>query len=295
MNDNQTFSTWDAEIHQAPDQRKRIASAKSSKTTPSSVDKERMSAVFPGSGKKPYFTTLDSCSCGDFLRRQLPCKHIYRLAIELGVLNEAAEQGVNKNTLDAMQFSLKEAVGELENLSEESQLTVKSFLYLDATQHDKFPILAESVGDDLMGCKLLELTDSPITALQMFKRRDLIAALDKNQVTGFKRNMSTAALSQWCLDNVENVMGMIPKTYVFRFSDYFRKARRKTYSYLLRKFDWDEYLDEDMNTVEYPHGAQFGSSPDICYFPDDEITQLLTLYGHNRCLNGYHAVPETNS
>jgi len=33
-----------------------------------------------------YQTTLSDCTCGDFQERKLPCKHIYRLAVELGLI-----------------------------------------------------------------------------------------------------------------------------------------------------------------------------------------------------------------
>ena len=130
MEDTKTFSIWEAEIHQLPDQLKRITSAKSAKVTPASIDQETMTGTFPGSGANPYLTTLDSCTCGDFRHRKLPCKHIYRLAIELGMLDESAESGVNKNTLKAMQFSLEDAVGILENLTDQSQNMIKAFLQI---------------------------------------------------------------------------------------------------------------------------------------------------------------------
>ena len=120
-----TFGKWPEEIHISEDQLSRIKSATSAKTTPMSIDKDSMTGIFSGSGKEPYQVNLDSCTCGDFHRRKLPCKHIYRLAIELGVLNIRAESGVNKNS----QISLEAAVGELENLCDESQQTIKSFLY----------------------------------------------------------------------------------------------------------------------------------------------------------------------
>lgn len=51
------------------------------------INKEAETAIFGGSGKRPYYTTLDSCTCQDFGMRHLPCKHIYRLAHELGKFN----------------------------------------------------------------------------------------------------------------------------------------------------------------------------------------------------------------
>lgn len=76
------------DIHSQPDQVKRIASAKSPKTKPISVDHDAQTGIFAGSGKKPYETTLTSCTCRDYFVRRLPCKHIYRLMIELNLLEE---------------------------------------------------------------------------------------------------------------------------------------------------------------------------------------------------------------
>lgn len=41
---------------------------------------------FKGSGKNPYIVTLDNCSCGDFIRYHKPCKHMFSLAINLGIV-----------------------------------------------------------------------------------------------------------------------------------------------------------------------------------------------------------------
>lgn len=40
-----------------------------------------------GNPKDIYTVTLLKCECMDFKNRHLPCKHIYRLALELGVIN----------------------------------------------------------------------------------------------------------------------------------------------------------------------------------------------------------------
>lgn len=66
-----------------PEQIKRMKSAKSAKMAPVSIDYMGQTALFAGSGKKPYETTVDSCTCRDFFVRRLPCKHIYRLRMEL--------------------------------------------------------------------------------------------------------------------------------------------------------------------------------------------------------------------
>lgn len=71
------------DIDSQPDQIKRMEKAKEAKCTPLSIDFNSKTAIFGGSGKKPYETTIDSCTCRDYFVRRLPCKHIYRLRMEL--------------------------------------------------------------------------------------------------------------------------------------------------------------------------------------------------------------------
>lgn len=82
---NITFGKWDDSIHQLPEQHDRMIRARSATTTPDNVDKESQTAVFKA-GK--YHVTLNSCTCVDFMRNKRPCKHIYRLAMELGLLED---------------------------------------------------------------------------------------------------------------------------------------------------------------------------------------------------------------
>ena len=76
-----SFGPWPEYIHDDPDQRKRMASATKSALTPVEIYEDG-SAQFSGRSGK-YITTLESCQCGDFISRRLPCKHMYRLAYEL--------------------------------------------------------------------------------------------------------------------------------------------------------------------------------------------------------------------
>lgn len=71
------------DIDSTKEQRERQEKAMSKKYQPLSIDYINKTAVFAGSGKKPYETTLDSCTCRDFFLRKLPCKHIYRLRFEI--------------------------------------------------------------------------------------------------------------------------------------------------------------------------------------------------------------------
>ena len=81
------------DIDSAPEQIKRQARAGEKKCDPISVDYDFRTGVFAGSGKTPYATTEDSCTCRDFFVRRLPCKHIYRLRMELQAHNTETTGG----------------------------------------------------------------------------------------------------------------------------------------------------------------------------------------------------------
>lgn len=85
-NFKEIWAQWD-ECHTSADQLKRQKSSSEKKLTPISVDPSQGAGIFRGSGKSDYSTTLSDCSCVDFVRRKLPCKHMYRLAYELSLFN----------------------------------------------------------------------------------------------------------------------------------------------------------------------------------------------------------------
>lgn len=83
----QAWPDWDYSIHSDTDQERRQVRA-ASYTSPFVLDKETRTARFISSvsASQCYNTSLSQCDCLDFQRRHLPCKHIYRLAMELGLI-----------------------------------------------------------------------------------------------------------------------------------------------------------------------------------------------------------------
>lgn len=59
--------------------------AKNGEVTPLHVYPEIKAAVFAGSTGGKYRTTLKKCSCPDFQKRGVPCKHMYYLADKCGL------------------------------------------------------------------------------------------------------------------------------------------------------------------------------------------------------------------
>lgn len=72
----------------------RHKSALAKEMTPVRVDKENCTAFFTGSEGNIYSTSMEQCSCPDFAINGFgqPCKHMIRLAMELGVIPSTGMQ-----------------------------------------------------------------------------------------------------------------------------------------------------------------------------------------------------------
>lgn len=82
------FGGWPEEMHSDFEQVKRIESAKKLKKDVVSINTEEGRVLVQGSAADPYEATLQECTCPDFAIRQAPCKHMYYLAGEMGLLGD---------------------------------------------------------------------------------------------------------------------------------------------------------------------------------------------------------------
>ena len=87
--DGPSFGSWDVSIHGADGQDLRFDRAMFQNITIRSYDPAAGSAEILGTRGESYETTLDTCTCEDFQRRGLPCKHIYKLALARGYSPDA--------------------------------------------------------------------------------------------------------------------------------------------------------------------------------------------------------------
>lgn len=75
------WSIWDASVHQAEGQADRMCRALE-QGLPVLGRSKSGAYIVQGSTGTPYEVTFGSCTCEDFDRRRLPCKHIYSLAMK---------------------------------------------------------------------------------------------------------------------------------------------------------------------------------------------------------------------
>lgn len=167
------IDVWDSSIHSDPEQIKRQKSAVSAKLTPVSIDPTLCSGSFKGSRASNYLTTLNSCTCVDFVRRKLPCKHIYRLAHELNQFR----LGNSVSSASSTVLTKSEAMKLITSvLSEEEQKNFSCFCYICKNNNAGEMLFESSFADKLLSNNLAqEVTDIPI----------LLSHLHMNEVRKF--------------------------------------------------------------------------------------------------------------
>ena len=102
------FGEWPADIHLDFEQVKRIQSGlKIGDQDVASVDLSAGTIRIQGSAPEPYETSLSSCDCEDFARRELPCKHIYALAERMGLLKWDAPKRSGKEAKEAFSSDME--------------------------------------------------------------------------------------------------------------------------------------------------------------------------------------------
>lgn len=240
------FGGWPVDIHNSKDQQKRLESAAKAEVTPISVDGEEQRAVFFGSGKEPYQTTLTTCTCSDF-RRRLPCKHIYRLAMELGEIEADFQIGESKGERLARQLAFEDAMQEIEKLSDAAQRHVCAMLDMcyHSIEHRQsaVPCMDESIAAELRGCKIMEEKGYPYhrAIWSMDKGEIYKHILDTGKECHLSRTAAKEKMLDWLAENLESVPEDFPQAASFAFIKPFDKAQKKTFDYLRYKYGEVDY------------------------------------------------------
>jgi len=239
--DIMNFSLWDNAVHEDGEQLKRIATAKKADTTPASIDRENKTAVFKGSGKEPYITTLESCSCRDFFVRKLPCKHIYRLALEL----EGADvkQGINKNEYAELPCDIFALPAESQSILYE--MCVSKIYHGDnifAFERDEFSEALFYNGFCVQSVPTLET----VSALPLPSIKRIIHASCPDMEGLPKKSAQTKSVIAWVSANIESIIPLIDKRFMFlEFTEHADKHKVTIHRRLAKIYGSSTPRDED--------------------------------------------------
>ena len=117
------FTDENKELHQEDEQKRRQKSAL--KLRLDFIDRENQSGKI-----KNYDIYLDSCSCVDFIMRQKPCKHMYRLASDLGIFKLDEKIKIEKLSRSDIEEERKAFKERINQLSESAQRVLQNIVSL---------------------------------------------------------------------------------------------------------------------------------------------------------------------
>ena len=261
------LKTWPAETHETEYAAKRIKSAKSAKLTPVQISQEDLYGYFQGEHGR-YETFLDYCSCGDFRRSKLPCKHIYRLAMELGVMNEEFKSDVlHIITPKSEKMSLDEVIDIVEGLSKDVQKQLLQMAVDYGKGEKRFEYPLTPIIEALLQSGLIvyaseekkSVLDGPVYVLR--------GALDRLGIA-YDKKMKAVELKKYCRENLTEVLPPIVSLTFFG-----SVPVKNVHLYLHRKYD--VYVDYDMT-----HWELDGVPLLETQLPDDAITAQLIKRGY---------------
>ncbi len=265
---NKIWDKW-RDVHSENEQVKRLESAKSAKCTPIQIFKEDCYGYFQGSSGR-HETFLDSCSCIDFNRRKRPCKHMYRLAIELNLIYSDVNSDIRQINIpksDAIPFS--DAIKIIELLDEDSQRILLGILNVDAYYR---PCIKNHSLTRLISSGIVFEEPDNMAILSHYPRNEINSRISTLNVS-FNKNMRHEKLIDWC---IENISDEIPELFFEVTSvviqNTYKPIENKIKRYLSRKYDTSQYFDDNGNFIELRKIET--------ELPDDDITNLLIKYGH---------------
>lgn len=152
----------------------RHKSALNKKETPLRIFTESNSGIFAGSDGSFYKTTLGDCTCPDFAiqGRLQPCKHMIRLAMELGVIESEGMQSDRDAAL------VKYHLGSLRDFFKTGQMqqvipVAQIFLSIVDGSAVSIPDDAFSASMDLASigdCPLFEVTSDAVRIVKKYEK-----------------------------------------------------------------------------------------------------------------------------
>lgn len=193
------------DIDSQPDQLKRQKSALKCKII--EIDKENKKALFKGSGKNPYETTLDTCTCRDFVVRNLPCKHIYRLRMEFENPNISEEV----EEFESNHFDKEYAKEIFKNFSRDA---ASDFIYTLGYDWISSKKLENESIKELLNSELVNTTKNLNTTLNFLTKKELNMICDEYKISyksnTLKSDLIKSVINGLDAESAENLSQKIP-------------------------------------------------------------------------------------
>lgn len=225
-------NTWPPETHTTEYALKRIKSAKSAKLTPIKIDTTDSYGYFQGAHGR-YETFLDTCPCGDFRRAKLPCKHIYRLAIELGLMDVEVESDANAIVLPQNErVDFEDVIHILDSLSDKAKYELAE---IAKTNWSPVNILMNSSIQELLMAGIIVDAKPENHEIGNAKKTEYAALLDSENIP-YDKTATKNELKELCIKYIpEKAIQQFGETLTVCIPKKF--SAKKIYLYLRDKFE----------------------------------------------------------
>lgn len=267
-------NAWNPEVHETDYAAKRIKSARSAKLTPIKVDYDDLYGYFQGRSGR-YETFLDRCPCGDFRRGKVPCKHIYRLAMELGVLDaDFSSNSAAIITPKTDRASLDDTIDIVESLSDDAQAQLKRIANGYTSEHPNVTVynVSAATHELIESGLVVDVGGGEIREVAFGLKASITSLLEKHEVP-FKKSAKKADLEALCLENIRDAtIEEFGENVTMDVAISSRYSAQNIYRYLHRKLDSHDYFDIDGG---YKHGSLLDDN-----LPDDNVTDQLIKRGY---------------
>lgn len=226
------WKRWKLDIHDTDEQLNVQVKAKY-EAIPILIDTDNYNGIFSDLIGRLYETTLISCTCDDFKINGHPCLHIYRLFYEL-----SNKETRNPNITD-INPTLLLNFNKLNN--DEKKHFIDTITYMNEKGRDRF--LHEDVCKEIkLGLLIKSEVEDYAALLAHMTKDEIILALAKNGIQGFRPSWSKVRLIAW---TVENQQGFLRKHF-------------KQYAHVSASPDvlsWSRGIQQshDMWTVTHPY------------------------------------------
>lgn len=200
------WRNWSPDLLNDEYAKKRIKSAQSAKLTPIKIDYDDFCGYFQGSYGH-YETFLDSCPCVDFKRSQRPCKHMFRLAMELGLMKIDYQSNVYAiPTPKSEMMPLDEMIDKVKVLSVDAQKKLLRIITETTIDNPVITVWKDTAYDELLHSGLVgQTSNNDLRVFDYGTKKELIANLNRlglNYDPASKKN----ELESYCTANYPEEM-----------------------------------------------------------------------------------------
>ena len=266
---------WGIEIHKEKAQIDRQKRACAFEYTPLQLDDSSGTIGV----KQTYQTTLKNCTCTDFQRRNKPCKHMYRLAHELGVY--VLDEPVLTDSKVNEKISLENAIYLLDKLTIADMQMLLDIYYKCGNYHQSAPcckIKRTEHDFSLLLNKGLVSFASPQECLNDFTMADLRAFIKLHPMFENQKFHNKEEIINFITqhDNILDMQQLKSNTYIYLIPGYKIEHLASTLCKKLQQI-LKNYYKNDQQIKHQSQSYNLGKGTNYTFNDSNEDNSYLTL------------------